>query len=127
MHPVFLASCLLDAIQPNEPGMQIMRTNAQGLVTLGFTALGYKTVTTDCGWASPNRTADGQITWRPKLFPSGFPALGEFLHGLGLEFGVYSGAGVWECDVDNGQWHLQASLGEGAGSSSLIRTAKRQC
>lgn len=86
-----------------------MMENARGLVDLGLADLGYTIVTTDCGWPSQNRTSSGQITWNPSLFPSGFPALGEFIHGLGLKFGVYSGGGVWECDTQNGATHLQAS------------------
>ena len=78
---------------------------------LGFSTVGYNIVTPDCGWPSKDRTTDGQITWNPELFPSGFPALGEYIHGLGLKFGLYSGAGVWECTPNNGEWHLQASLG----------------
>ncbi|KAL9088385.1 MAG: hypothetical protein Q9159_003159 [Coniocarpon cinnabarinum] len=93
------------------PNETIMHHNAQGLVDLGFARLGYDIVTTDCGWPSRDRTADGQITWDPALFPSGFPALGDFVHGLGLKFGMYSGAGIWECDVVGGSDHRQASLG----------------
>lgn len=93
------------------PNETIIKDNARGLVELGLSAVGYDVVTPDCGWPSKNRTADGQITWNPELFPSGFPALGEYLHGLGLKFGLYSGAGVWECTPDNGEWYLQASLG----------------
>jgi alpha-galactosidase len=68
-------------------------------------------VTTDCGWPSRDRTSTGEITWNATLFPSGFPALGAYLHDRDLQFGVYSGAGVWECDVVGGTTHLQASLG----------------
>ncbi|OCK94291.1 carbohydrate-binding module family 35 protein [Cenococcum geophilum 1.58] len=93
------------------PNETIIKSNAWGLVELGLSTVGYNIVTPDCGWPSKNRTADGQITWNPELFPSGFPALGEYIHGLGLKFGLYSGAGVWECTPDNGEWYLQASLG----------------
>ena len=72
-----------------------MLENARGIVDLGFRDLGYTIVTTDCGWSSVNRTATGQITWNPNLFPSGFPAMGEYFHNLGLKFGVYSGGGIW--------------------------------
>ncbi|KAF2085279.1 carbohydrate-binding module family 35 protein [Saccharata proteae CBS 121410] len=93
------------------PNETIIKSNAKGLVDLGLASKGYTTVTTDCGWSSRNRTSGGQIAWNETLFPSGFPSLGEYIHGLGLKFGLYSGGGVWECDPDNGAWHLQASLG----------------
>ncbi|KKY18251.1 putative alpha-galactosidase precursor [Diplodia seriata] len=96
-------SCL-----PNET---IIQENAQGLVDLGFAEKGYDVVTTDCGWPSSNRTADGKITWNSTLFPSGFPALGEYIHGLGLQFGLYSGAGKWQCTPDPDHIFLVASLG----------------
>lgn len=54
-------------------------------------------MTVDCGWTLPNRTAEGTLTWNPALFPSGYPALGDFIHGLGLGFGVYSDGGVQMC------------------------------
>lgn len=56
-------------------------------------------MTTDCGWTVPDRLANGSLTWNEELFPSGFPALGEFLHGLDLLFGVYEDAGVQTCST----------------------------
>lgn len=97
-----------------------MRDNARGLVDLGFKDLGYNYVTTDCGWPTRDRTADGQITWNTTLFPSGFPALGDYIHSLGLKFGIYSGAGTWECDTVNGDSHLQASLGHEAADAATF-------
>ncbi|KAF4535470.1 Alpha-galactosidase precursor [Lasiodiplodia theobromae] len=89
----------------------IIKENAQGLVDLGLAEKGYDIVTTDCGWPSTNRTADGRITWNSTLFPSGFPALGEYIHDLGLQFGLYSGAGRWQCNTDPEHIFLVASLG----------------
>ncbi|KAB8296428.1 hypothetical protein EYC80_009172 [Monilinia laxa] len=86
------------ACSPNET---IIHSNAQALVSLGLSALGYHYVTVDCGWTLPNRTSAGTLTWNPARFPSGYPALGEFIHGLGLGFGVYSDAGVQMCMVGN--------------------------
>lgn len=51
----------------------------------------------DCGWTLPNRSEDGKLTWNPDIFPSGYPALADFLHGLGLKFGVYSDGGIKMC------------------------------
>jgi alpha-galactosidase len=95
------------------PNETIIKSNAQGLVDLGFPKLGYTRVTPDCGWPAENRTANGSLTWNATTFPSGFIELGQYLHGLGLEFGVYSGAGVYQCGSgdDSGQNPLPASLG----------------
>ncbi|KAH8676173.1 glycoside hydrolase superfamily [Xylariales sp. PMI_506] len=89
------------------PSQEIMESNAQGLVNLGFAALGYLDVTTDCGWPAEDRDSEGRMQFDPTLFPSGGPALGEFIHGLGLRFGLYSGAGYLQC----GSTDLPASLG----------------
>ncbi|KAH7055546.1 alpha-galactosidase [Macrophomina phaseolina] len=96
------------ACSPNET---IIKENAKGLVDLGFAEKGYTIVTTDCGWAASNRTAEGRITWNSTLFPSGFPALGDYIHDLGLLFGLYSGAGQWQCTTDSEHIFLVASLG----------------
>lgn len=74
-----------------------MHSNAQALVDLGLASLGYRYVTTDCGWTVANRLANGSLTWDATLFPSGFPALGQHLHDLGLLFGVYQDAGILLC------------------------------
>ncbi|KAF5024523.1 hypothetical protein F66182_3463 [Fusarium sp. NRRL 66182] len=89
------------------PSEEIIKTNAQGLVDLGFLELGYSIVTVDCGWPSRDRDGEGRLQWNPTLFPSGPKALGEYIHDLGLEFGLYSGAGYLQC----GSTDIPASLG----------------
>ncbi|RAH51250.1 putative alpha-galactosidase D [Aspergillus brunneoviolaceus CBS 621.78] len=79
------------------PNETIVRSNAKALVDLGLDSLGYRYVTTDCGWSVADRLADGSLTWNPELFPQGFPALGEYIHDLGLLFGVYGDAGILLC------------------------------
>ena len=59
--------------------------------------LGYRYVTTDCGWTVPDRLPNGTLTWNETTFPSGFPALGQYLHELGLLFGVYEDSGIKTC------------------------------
>jgi alpha-galactosidase len=81
-------------------------------VDLGLAALGYTRVTPDCGWPANKRKSDGTITWNTTLFPSGYPALGDYIHSLGLKFGLYSGAGVYQCGSNSGNQALPASLGE---------------
>ncbi|KAJ7250019.1 glycoside hydrolase [Mycena haematopus] len=102
---------------------------AQSLVSLGFPALGYKYFNIDCGWQSTARTSTGRITWDPTIaspfhivillcshralsqLPAGVPALGTFVHNLGLKFGVYSDGGVFACDFVGGTAHYVGSLG----------------
>ncbi|KAI0166723.1 carbohydrate-binding module family 35 protein [Hypoxylon sp. FL1284] len=89
------------------PNEQIIKSNAQGLVDLGLAELGYVYVTTDCGWMIPQRDSQNRMQWNTNLFPSGGAGLGEYLHGLGLQFGLYSGGGYYQCGSNN----LPASLG----------------
>ncbi|KAF1353391.1 glycoside hydrolase superfamily [Delphinella strobiligena] len=79
------------------PNESIIMSNAQALVDLGLADLGYSYATCDCGWTVPDRTSNGTLTWNATIFPNGFPALGEFIHSLGLKFGVYSDAGIQMC------------------------------
>ncbi|KAJ5288242.1 hypothetical protein N7478_003928 [Penicillium angulare] len=81
------------------PNETIVKSNAKALIDLGLADLGYRYVTTDCGWTVANRTAEGSLTWNETLFPSGFPALGEYIHDLGLLFGVYEDAGIRSCQT----------------------------
>jgi alpha-galactosidase len=81
------------------PTEEIMKSNAQGLVDHGLAALGYVYVTPDCGWMTGERDpSTGELVWNATLFPSGGLALGDYIHGLGLKFGVYSGGGYYQCD-----------------------------
>ncbi|KAB5576295.1 alpha-galactosidase [Coniochaeta sp. 2T2.1] len=88
------------------PTEAIIKANAQGLVTLGFDKLGYTYVTPDCGWNSNFRDSSGRQVWNATRFPSGGKALADYIHGLRLKFGLYSGGGYYQC----GSTDLPASL-----------------
>ncbi|GJC84379.1 alpha-galactosidase D [Colletotrichum liriopes] len=76
----------------------VIKANAHAVVDTGLAEAGYTTITTDCGWPAKERAADGQLVWNPELFPSGGgKELGDYIHNLGLKFGVYSGGGYFQC------------------------------
>ncbi|KAL4976033.1 alpha-galactosidase D [Aspergillus desertorum] len=79
------------------PNESIVHENAQALVDTGLADLGYRYVTIDCGWGIEDRLPNGTLTWNPELFPQGFPAMGRYLHDLGLMFGVYGDSGILLC------------------------------
>ena len=79
------------------PSEEIVKSNAKGLVDLGFSKLGYTDLFVDCGWPARERDSQGRLQWNATLFPSGPGALGNYLHTLGLKFGVYSGGGYLQC------------------------------
>lgn len=90
------------------PTEAVVRANAAGLVRLGLRAAGYDVVTPDCGWSATYRdAATGELVWNPATFPSGGANLSDYVHGLGLRFGMYSGAGHFQC----GSTDQPASLG----------------
>jgi len=47
-------------------------------------------VNVDAGWQI-SRDAQGNIQANPRTFPSGIPALTDYVHSKKLKFGIYSG------------------------------------
>ena len=84
----------------------IVRTAAQGLVDGGFAAAGYSYVTLDDWYAT--RDASGRMIGEPATFPSGMRNLSDFVHGLGLKFGVYSAASQRTCGNFSASLFLEA-------------------
>jgi len=66
------------------------------MVSTGLKAAGYVYVNMDDCWAI-SRTSNGTIVADPKAFPSGIKALADYVHSLGLKFGLYSDAGTNTC------------------------------
>jgi alpha-galactosidase len=75
---------------------QLIKDTAKQLKATGLTDLGYEYLNVDDCWAKPERAADGHVQIDDK-FPSGMKSLGDYLHSLGLKFGIYSSAGTMTC------------------------------
>ena len=75
------------------------KAQADALVSGGFLAAGYKTVSIDDCWEqkSPERDAQGRLAPDPKRFPSGFKALADYMHKQNVSFGIYSDMGTHTC------------------------------
>ena len=58
-------------------------------------AYGWEYINIDDGWEAPERTKGGEILSNDK-FPD-FKALTDYIHGLGLKFGIYSSPGATTC------------------------------
>jgi alpha-galactosidase len=67
----------------------LIRQVADAIVTTGMRDLGYQYVVVDDCWFNPNRDSAGNLQGDPGRFPSGMKALGDYLHGKGLKFGIY--------------------------------------
>ena len=83
---------------------QIVRAQADALVSSGLRDAGYKYVIVDDCWAAPQRDASGRLQADPLRFPSGMAALGAYLHERGLLFGIYSGARDKTCTQYQGAY-----------------------
>jgi alpha-galactosidase len=60
-------------------------------------SLGYEYMNLDDCWQQETRTPNGHIQVS-EAFPSGLKSLGDYLHSIGLKFGVYSSAGTMTCE-----------------------------
>jgi alpha-galactosidase len=76
---------------------QSIEQNAAALVSTGLAAAGYNTVTIDDCWMASARDANGNLQANAASFPHGMAALGTYIHGLGLKFGIYEDAGYETC------------------------------
>ncbi|MDE6084840.1 MAG: putative Ig domain-containing protein, partial [Muribaculaceae bacterium] len=70
-------------------------SSAQALIDKGLADYGYSYVNIDDAWEAPERNPDGTIAVNEK-FPS-MKELGDWLHGEGLKFGIYSSPGDLTC------------------------------
>lgn len=75
-----------------------MKAQADAMVSTGLAALSYKYVIMDCCW---NQRTSGLQVGIPAQFPSGVPALANYVHGKGLLWGMYSSPNVNTCSGDS--------------------------
>src|SRR6202451_3849417 len=75
---------------------QMIESMANAMVKSGMKDAGYQYVNIDDCW-QVNRDAQGNIVADPQRFPHGMKAVGDYIHSLGLKFGVYSDAGSKTC------------------------------
>ncbi len=75
---------------------QVIHQTADAMASNGMKAAGYQYVILDDCWQG-DRDAAGNIEPDPKRFPSGMKALGDYIHGKGLKFGIYTDVGTMTC------------------------------
>jgi alpha-galactosidase len=73
-----------------------VRSVADAMVKSGMKDAGYQYVVIDDCWQA-SRDAEGNIQADATRFPSGIQALADYVHSLGLKFGIYSDAGRKTC------------------------------
>jgi len=75
---------------------ELIRGMADALVKSGMKDAGYEYINIDDCW-QVGRDASGNVIVDPQRFPHGMKAVGDYVHLLGLKFGVYSDAGSQTC------------------------------
>lgn len=74
----------------------LIKDIANAMIDLGLKDVGYEYVNLDDCWQI-SRNSSGYVQEDPDAFPSGIRALRDYIHSLGLKFGLYSDAGIWTC------------------------------
>ncbi len=77
-----------------------IKAQADAMVRLGLRDAGYRYVVIDGGWKTSQRDASGNIVADPQKFPHGMKALADYVHSLGMKFGVHQPAGIKDCGHD---------------------------
>jgi len=74
----------------------LVRGMADAMVKSGMKDAGYQYVVIDDCW-QVSRDTNGNIVVDPQRFPNGMKAVADYVHSLGLKFGIYSDAGTKTC------------------------------
>ena len=77
---------------------RLYREQADALKATGLLAAGYDTVhLDDCIVAKARDNVTSELVADPDRFPSGFKALGDYIHSLGAKFGFYTAMSSTTC------------------------------
>lgn len=74
----------------------LIKEMADAMVSSGMRDVGYRYIVIDDCW-QVDRDSNGNIIADPERFPSGIKVLADYIHKLGLKFGIYSCAGSKTC------------------------------
>ena len=67
---------------------QKIRQIADAMVSSGMKDAGYTYLVIDDGWMAKSRGRNGNLVGDPNKFPTGMKAIGDYIHGKGLKFGI---------------------------------------
>ncbi len=74
----------------------VVKGMADAFISTGMADVGYEYVNLDDCWMD-GRDGDGKLKWNASKFPSGIPALADYIHGLGLKMGIYETPNTQTC------------------------------
>eukprot|EP01059_Diplonema_ambulator_P032221 TRINITY_DN621_c0_g1_i1.p1 TRINITY_DN621_c0_g1~~TRINITY_DN621_c0_g1_i1.p1 ORF type:complete len:395 (+),score=100.25 TRINITY_DN621_c0_g1_i1:53-1237(+) len=93
--------CETDCVNHNDSCINeyLYKTMTDELVAGGYLAAGYDGIHLDDCWMQrvPFRDANGRLTPDTDRFPSGFKALGDYMHGKGVKFAIYTAESPTTC------------------------------
>jgi alpha-galactosidase len=75
--------------------MNKVKSSADAMIASGLAAHGYQYINIDDGWEG-ERAPDGELPANASKFPD-MKALGDYIHSLGLKYGIYSSPGPTTC------------------------------
>jgi alpha-galactosidase len=75
---------------------ELVRGMADAMVKSGMKGAGYQYIVIDDCW-QVSRDANANIVADPQRFPNGIKTLADYVHSLGLKFGIYSDAASKTC------------------------------
>ena len=75
----------------------LIKGTADAMVKSGMKDAGYEYIVIDDCW-QVSRDANSNIVADPQRFPHGMKAVGDYIHSVGLKFGIYSDAGSKTCE-----------------------------
>lgn len=85
---------------------KLIKETADAMVQNGLKDAGYEYIVIDDCWQI-GRDGNGNIIPDPERFPNGMKAVADYVHDLGLKFGLYSCAGTHTCQGRPGSMGYQ--------------------
>ncbi|XP_074651733.1 alpha-N-acetylgalactosaminidase-like isoform X2 [Tubulanus polymorphus] len=76
---------------------KLIKEQAQKMKSDGYLAAGYQYIIIDDCWLDHTRAPDGSLRPDPVRFPNGIKHLADYVHSLGLKFGIYEDFGTKTC------------------------------
>lgn len=81
---------------------RMIKGQADLLVSTGLAKAGFRMIMPDDGGYFKRNAATGRLNETTEQFPSGFKAVGDYVHSKGLFWGVYSDSGTRTCGPGTG-------------------------
>lgn len=75
----------------------LIKSTADALVSTGLKDAGFEYIVIDDCWLI-DRDDEGNMIPDPERFPNGMKAVGDYIHSLGLKFGIYTDVGTKTCE-----------------------------